>query len=331
MAVERAVRELLATQECVTSASLQRLTGLSRQAVSTHLRRLADRGELERHGAGRGTHYRRRHRLQRTWPLRGLEEDRVWRALADEVVELSSVPANVRSILEYSCTEMVNNAIDHSGGDEVTVTVDLDRARIVLGIRDDGIGALEHVKRRLDLEDPFAALQQIAKGKTTTAPEAHTGEGIFFTSKVVDVFTLAASGLRWTVDNARGDQAVGAIPSQAGTLVRLEVDRVSETRLDAVFSRFTDEDQSFTKSSVTIKLYGYGVRFISRSEAKRVARGLERFAVVELDFAGVEEVGQGFVDELLRVWPSGHPGTRLEPINMSPVVAALVTRGLPRP
>ncbi|MGI8876262.1 MAG: STAS-like domain-containing protein [Egibacteraceae bacterium] len=144
------------------------------------------------------------------------------------------------------------------------------------------------------------------------------------------MFSLAASGLRWTVDNLVGDQAVGATPSRPGTLVCLEVRRASATRLDEVFSQFTDEDQSFTKSKVTIKLYGYGVRFISRSEAKRVGRGLERFRVVELDFTGVEEVGQGFVDELLRVWPSGHPTTRLEPTNMSPAVAAMVNRGLPR-
>jgi hypothetical protein len=36
-------------------------------------------------------------------------------------------------------------------------------------------------------------------------------------------------------------------------------------------------------------------------------RGLERFEEVLIDFADVEEVGQGLVDEVLRVWPNQYP------------------------
>jgi len=47
-----------------------------------------------------------------------------------------------------------------------------------------------------------------------------------------------------------------------------------------------------------------------------------------LDFARVEGVGQGFVDEVLRVWASEHPEVRIEPVNMTPTVAFMVRRGL---
>ena len=56
------------------------------------------------------------------------------------------------------------------------------------------------------------------------------------------------------------------------------------------------------------------------------AHRLERFRRVELDFSGVDELGQAFADELFRVWPSRHPEVRLEPTNMSPVVARVVDR-----
>lgn len=51
---------------------------------------------------------------------------------------------------------------------------------------------------------------------------------------------------------------------------------------------------------------------ISRSQAKRVVTRFENFEVVELDFTGVEQIGQAFADELIRVWPIAHPSTRLK-------------------
>jgi hypothetical protein len=78
-----------------------------------------------------------------------------------------------------------------------------------------------------------------------------------------------------------------------------------------------------------VKLFGIGVQFVSRSEAKRLLAGLDQFTDVEVDFAGVESVGQGFVDELFRVWPQSHPATTINPTNMNEAVEFMVTRGLP--
>jgi len=52
------------------------------------------------------------------------------------------------------------------------------------------------------------------------------------------------------------------------------------------------------------------------------------FDDIDIDFAGVDDVGQGFVDEILRVWPSEHPGIRVHPINMNDAVAFMVRRAL---
>jgi hypothetical protein len=67
-----------------------------------------------------------------------------------------------------------------------------------------------------------------------------------------------------------------------------------------------------------------GERFVSRSEAKRLLHGMEKFEEVVLDFRGVQSVGQGFADEVLRVWSRAHPGTRLIPEHMNDAVRFMV-------
>ena len=65
---------------------------------------------------------------------------------------------------------------------------------------------------------------------------------------------------------------------------------------------------------------------VARSQAKRVLDGLERFQEVILDFAGVEGIGQGFADEVFRVWPRQHPDTHLRAENMTAPVTFMVER-----
>jgi hypothetical protein len=132
------------------------------------------------------------------------------------------------------------------------------------------------------------------------------------------------------VDNLRDDQAVGDSSIRTGTLVRVELDPATDRDLSGVFRAYSDDDHEFVRSRTVVRLFEYGVRFVSRSEAKRLMRGLDKFREVELDFAGVHEVGQGFVDEVVRVWPSQHPGTVVSPVNANPAVLFMIERGLRR-
>ena len=75
-----------------------------------------------------------------------------------------------------------------------------------------------------------------------------------------------------------------------------------------------------------IKLFAFGTSFVSRSEAKRLTQGLDRFRHVILDFQGVTLVGQGFADEIFRVWSRAHPQIELKAENMIPPVAFMVER-----
>lgn len=64
----------------------------------------------------------------------------------------------------------------------------------------------------------------------------------------------------------------------------------------------------------------------SRAQAKRIANRLDAFDTVDLDFDGVDAIGQGFADELFRVFARQHPKVRLQPRNMNAQVAAMVAQ-----
>jgi anti-sigma regulatory factor (Ser/Thr protein kinase) len=260
----------------------------------------------------------------------GLEEHVLWRDASDRLHLRERVSADCWGSAQCGFSEIVNNAVDHARASRVTSRFWVDAAMLVFEVEDDGIGAFARIRDGLALTDSFSAIQELSKGKTTTDPARHTGEGIFFTSKVVDAFILESSGLKWTVDNIREDQAVGLSGRITGTFVRCEIDAQTSRSTSAVFAAYSI-DHDFARTRTVVRLFDIGVRFISRSEARRLLRGLERFREVLVDLRGVQEVGQGFVDEVFRVWPSQHPGVTVRPVNMVGPVEAMVRRGLPRP
>ena len=291
------------------------------------LSRLVADGTLVRSGAGRSVRYRDARGLPfvRRYPRAVIAEDRVWDEVSSACRAVGALAKSARSIAQYAFTEMLNNAIEHSGGREIEVRIEEAPAALAFTITDDGVGVLANLRKMLRLESDLVALQELSKGKLTTLPTGHTGEGIFFTSKAARVFELSSGGLHWTVDNVVGDTAVGSSPIRRGTLVRVEVAHKPRRTLASVFAEYTD-DFAFTKTRIVVKLFTIGTRFISRSEARRVLANLEKFRSVQLDFTGVEEIGQGFADEVFRVWKASHPGIQLKAVSMSAPVAFLVRR-----
>jgi hypothetical protein len=264
---------------------------------------------------------------EKSFEIAGLEEDKVWKRIVNDLVlDTSSQVANTFS---YAVTEMLNNAIDHSRGLFVIVRFWANSQIWAFEIEDDGQGVFTNLMQGLGLGDRFNALQELSKGKRTTAPSGHSGEGIFFTSKAVEIFQLASDGIRWTLDNIRDDGSVGIEPTQAGTRVSGELSVNTTEAIGDLFRKFS-EDHEFVRTRPILKLFEIGVRFMSRSEAKRILSGMEKFTEIEIDFKDVVEVGQGFVDEMLRVWPALHPGQKVIPLNMNEAVEFMVKRGLPR-
>lgn len=257
--------------------------------------------------------------------LAGLAEHDVWELVKPNL----GIPSReVERIANYAISEMVNNAIDHSEGRDVRVSVWRLPHRVRVRIQDDGIGVFDRVKVGWNLPDLHAAAAELTKGKRTTAPAQHSGEGIFFTSKAVSKFRLESNGLAWVVDNDRIDQALGPSQVTRGTVVTIEIDLATQLTLGDLFRQFSD-DGEFIRSRPVVKLFQSGREFLSRSEAKRLLAGMREFRDIDVDFTDVEFVGQAFVDEMFRVWPSTTPGTAIHPLNMSSEVEFMVNRGLP--
>lgn len=327
--VTQRIDDILDRQGTVSSGELAAALGVSRQAAHRHLRLEVDAGRLVPEGSARATRYRRPE-ARFEFALPALAEDRVWEEVSRQVPDLGHLVERDRQLVSYAFHEMVNNAIDHSGGRRLVVAVARSGPRLVLRIEDDGVGALEHFRALRRLASPLEALQEISKGRATTDPRRHSGEGIFFTSKAVSRFELHSGELRWIVDNVVGDSTVMPAPPRVGTAVLLGIDLPVRRSLVEVFDAYT-EDHEFVRTRAIVKLFEAGTEFMSRSEARRLLHGLERFREVLVDFTGVVAVGQGFADEVFRVWPAAHPAVTVTPLaeTMSPTVAFMVGRGRP--
>ena len=317
-AVPEAIEALLAGAGSLSTGEVAEAAGVTRQAAHRHLRRFVDEGRLRAVGAGRTAHYVPAVDLHRVDPLAGLREDAVWSEVLDEVPALATGTDAALATDRLAFTEMLNNAIDHSGGSEVEIDVASDpwfRFRVA----DDGVGVFRHFASRLGLEDDVAAAFELTKGKRTTAPGEHSGEGIFFTSRLVARFRLEANGLALVVDGSVNDFAIASSSVERGTTVRWEVDPSTTRRPADVYGDHTDEDLRFVKTSIPLSVL-LGPALVSRAEARRVTDQLERFEEAEIDFTGVSEVGHAFLDDLFRVWATRHPGTRLVPVGAAPLI-----------
>ena len=282
---------------------------------------------LERRGKGPAARYSLRP-VRRRFRLPGLEEDRVWGEVADRVARIRPLAPDEARSLRYAATEVINNAVEHSGGSRVEVRVEFRAAgATVATVRDDGVGVFHRLCEDFGFATPHDAIVQLEKGKLTSNPAQHSGEGLFFSSKAVAGFRLESQGVAWVVDNLAEDSAVAKGADLRGTQVVLEVLRGHTPRLEDVFRAYTDpQTLAFTRTRATIRLSTLGTALVSRSEARRLVEGLTKFADVILDFGGVELVGQGFCDEVFRVYARAHPEIALEPIGMNEPVAFMVAR-----
>ncbi|TKJ30025.1 MAG: ArsR family transcriptional regulator [Chloroflexi bacterium B3_Chlor] len=304
--------------------------GISRPAVLRHVRNLIDDGLLLVHGKTRDRHYALKTLAELELQLEitpDLAEDTIWRQRIRPLLE--GVPANVLTICEYGFTEMLSNVVDHSEGDTAIVTMTRSAARMRIAVLDDGIGIFRKIQTELGLDDQRHAILELSKGKLTTDPQQHTGEGIFFTSRAFDHFQILSGDLFFAHDTLGDDWLLETEDTGPGTYVILKIDPRSDRRLQEVFDRYAAEadDFGFTRTRVPVTLVRYGQEnLVSRSQAKRLLARFERFREVILDFKGVDTIGQAFADEIFRVYPQKHPEVHLVPLNVKEQVANMIGR-----
>ena len=305
---------------------------LSRQTANRHLHELVDAGILQADGRTKARRYslvtRKHMRALEVTPK--LEEGQLWRS--EILPHLRQIKTNVLDICQHGFTEMVNNVIDHSESIGLMISVQIDPLNVKIVVIDVGVGIFEKIRSELGLEDPRHALLELSKGKLTTDADKHTGEGIYFTSRMFDEFSISSGTLffrrvaldhdQWLIETEERIKFDGTGVSMA---ISLTSNRTSKEVFDA--ASLEDDDLAFRRTHVPIKLARYPEeQLVSRSQAKRVLARFDRFDEVMLDFSGVEQIGQAFADEIFRVFRDQHPEIRLIAINTDPEVEQMIDR-----
>jgi hypothetical protein len=201
---------------------------------------------------------------------------------------------------------------------------------IRIHIRDYGIGIFKKITQEFHLEDEHHAVLELTKGKITTDSAHHSGEGIFFTSRMFDKFYIISGKLFFRHTQGSEDNWLLQDENEfEGTTVEMMITRNSIRTLVDVFNKYanTAGDYSFSKTHVPVSLARYGnEQLISRSQAKRLLTRLEPFKEVFLDFSKVDSIGQAFADEIFRVYKNEHPNIEIVFINASKQVENMVNR-----
>jgi len=303
---------------------------ITRQAVNKHINNLIKSGLIHAEGNTRQRVYKLNviNKTIFNVSLKNLEEDSLWRERIREY--MSDLPENIFSIWHYGFTEMVNNAIDHSKGITLTVLLEKTAATVHMLIIDDGVGIFKKIKDNLGLEDERHAILELAKGKLTTDPQRHTGEGIFFSSRMFDHYRILSGEVYFSHSlDQEEDWVIEQEVPKAGTVVSMMKKNNSKTTTKEIFDKFSSgsDTYGFNKTVVPVILAKHGPeQLISRSQAKRLLARFERFRVVILDFHGVDAIGPAFADEIFRVFAKSHPEVSLVPANTNRSVKNIIRK-----
>jgi anti-sigma regulatory factor (Ser/Thr protein kinase) len=308
---------------------------ISPVAVQKHLRQLMADGKVYKEGNTRGTRWI----LAPEWTWKqtfilhkGMDEDQIFQSMVEPRFK-QVLAANVFNIIKFGFTEIVNNAIDHAQAHQLSVELSVKNGIVRLTLRDDGIGIFEKIQKAFHLANFRESILELTKGKVTTDPTRHTGEGIFFTSRAFDLFSLQSNGVIFRKDNLQDDWFIESQKDEkkrAGTEVILEIRERAPTELREIFEKYTDPDSlAFKRTEIVVELAkDHPTDYISRSQAKRILAGLEKFENVILDFRNVSTVGQGFVDEVFRVFANANPAVQFDVTNANKDVLFMIRRGI---
>ena len=313
---------------------ISELFDISRQSANRHLKALVEAEFLSATGSTKARFYQLGINRKREvhLPLKGLQEYEVYHNYFKHIIE--GLPNNVEEIVFYGFTEILNNAIDHSNSDDCELIIERSAKYITLGIKDSGEGIFKKITREKNLNSEQQALLELSKGKLTTDPENHSGQGIFFTSRSFDSFLILSYGMEFThTDKHSLDILVEKrilSEENKGTQVIMQIPLNSTRKLSDVFDQYSageEDDYSFNKTIIPVRLARYASEnLVSRSQAKRLLTRIENFQYVVMDFEGVETIGQAFADEIFRVYTLRHPEINISFINSSLNIEKMINR-----
>ena len=105
---------------------------------------------------------------------------------------------------------------------------------------------------------------------------------------------------------------------------------ITERTTKEIFDEYTSDDFVFNKTKITVHLAKdyLGHDFVSRSLAKRILMNVEKFKIIVLDFENIDNIGQGFADEVFRVFKNKNPDITIVPVNMNEEIEFMINRAM---
>lgn len=261
------------------------------------------------------------------------QEDKIYDTLLRERLSVCGRPA--QRIWQYACAEILNNALEHSKGTRIRIILKRNVLFTTVIIADDGVGVFRTLREYMAANgwqepDEEDALVELYKGKITCDASRHSGEGIFFSSKAVDTFAIWSGAKIYKCccgEHTVMEHRLLAYASRMGnigSLIMMTLENETTRNLAEVFDMFADEEEGFVRTMIPVKEACVSGEPVARSQARRICNRLEEFREVILDFNGVEVMGQGFADEIFRVFAAAHPQIILCPVHMNKEVRRMI-------
>lgn len=332
MNTEKMILDLIEHCEEFTSTELQKKFDISRAMVHKYLKKFTEEGKIEKVNTTRNSYYKKIDRITSNASYvfkfsvkKDNDEGISFQKISDSSGLKRIVNKNSYETANYIITEMINNVLDHSKSVEYKVKLSVDSYNVSFEIADFGIGVFNSIRQKFDLPTEEDAAILLLKGKTTTYPERHTGEGIFFSMKLADEY-FVSSGKISLGHYSKESPIMKQVRLIKGTKVFFSLSRSSKTKIQEVFDKFAGKefDYKFDKTKVTMSLGKSVKSLISRSEAKRLMAGAEKFKVIELDFKGIKEIGQGFAHEIFVNFKKTHKDIDVKIINANDIVKKML-------
>lgn len=338
MDVKHLILKKLARKKEIKVSEIVKETSFSRAYINRFFKELRDEGKIVLLGKSNKAKYVLAEKeavalakkeiltFRRALKNENISEDIVLNEIKKHTGIFIGLPKNIIQMLDYAFTEMLNNAIEHSKSKTIELFMEKDSGVVRFDVIDKGIGIFNNIMQKRKLKNEIEAIQNLIKGKETTMPKEHSGEGIFFTSKACDQLIIQSSEKKLIFNNVLDDVFVKNINNRKGTRVGFSINIKSKNDLNTIFRKYSAGAFEFGKTKVLVNLYKMGTDYISRSQARRILVGLEKFKKIILDFRGVETVGQAFADEVFRVWKNRHSNIDIQYENSNENIDFMIKR-----
>lgn len=342
MKINNIIQEIIKDKKSITTKELATKTGFSRNYVQKILKQLVNKGELVLIGSTNKAKYLPATNIKKiqqaqtttfskTFKNKNLQEDKILNLIAHETSIFNKINKNEIKIIDYCFLEILNNAIEHSQSKNIKIQMQLNEKNILFKITDYGIGIFKNIMTKKNLANIEQAIETLLKGKQTTAPKEHTGQDIFFTSKIADLMKIESSNKKIIFSNINNEYNVLLDNSKVniGSKVTFILKTPSAKNIIDIFKKYTNDNLEFSTTKFPIKVLQLNNdAYYSRSEARRLLIGLEQFEKIILDYSDVSLIGQSFADEIYRVWQNKYPKIKIESINTDDNVNFMINYSL---